>query len=93
MEELTAYFLKLLEVLEKEFAFLKQSLGKAAGGLGMVTVGFLLVAIGLLLLAWTCFTALSQWIGRVPAGLITSLLILGGGALLLQRGGKAFNDK
>ena len=83
MEQFTAYFLSLLEVLEKEIALFKQSTARAFGGLCFLAVGVFLLGAGFLLLAWTCFTALSLAIGAVWAGLaVTVLLVLGGGLFL-----------
>ena len=83
MEQLTAYFLTLLEVLEKEAALFKKSTGKAFGGLCFLAMGVFLLGVGFLVFAWTCFTALAFVIGAVWAGLVVSALILVGGGFFL----------
>lgn len=89
MAEITAYFLNLLEILEKEWQLLRLTAAKTVKGLGWFGIGILLLTIGLLLLAWTCFTALAQIIGPVGAGLATSLLILAVGGIFLWMGSKS----
>ncbi len=89
MAEITAYFLNLLEILEKEWQLLRLTASKTIKGLGWFGIGILMLAIGLLLLAWTCFTALAQAIGPVGAGLATSLLILAAGGAFLWMGSKS----
>jgi len=88
MEQITAFFLSLLDILEKELALFKLTSARAFKGLGWFAMGVFLLGIGLLFLAWTCFTAVSALLGPVGAGLLTSVLILAGGGTFLWIGKK-----
>ena len=83
MEQITAYFLSILEIMEKELALFKLTAARAIKGLGWFSMGILLLIIGVLFLAWTCFTLVSQLIGPVAAGFSASALILAGGVVSL----------
>ncbi|MCL1849691.1 MAG: hypothetical protein FWF83_08530 [Clostridiales bacterium] len=83
MEQLTAYVLSMIELIEKELQLFKILSVKTFKGLGLFAVGVFLAGAGILMLAWTCFHAVIALVGPVTAGLATSVLILtGGGALL-----------
>ena len=86
MEEITAYFLSLLEIIEKEGKLLKLIAVRTGKGLSWFAVGVLLLGIGILLLAWSLFTAVSLMIGSVAARLAASVLILAGGGIFLWLG-------
>ncbi|MCL2120682.1 MAG: hypothetical protein FWH28_00345 [Clostridiales bacterium] len=83
VEKITAYFLTVLEIVEKELALFKLNAAKTIMGLGWFLMALLLLAAGLLLLAWTCFTAVSLLIGPVVAGLTASILVIAGGVVFL----------
>ena len=88
MEQLTAFFLSLLELMEKELALFKLMTARTFKGLGWFAMGVFLLGTGFLLLAWTCFTAVSSLLGPAGAGLLTSVLILAGGGTFLWIGKK-----
>ena len=83
MEQLTAYFLSLLEVLETEATLFKRSAARAFGAMCFLAMGVTLLGVGFLLLAWTCFTVVSHAVGAIWAGLSASALILCGGGVFL----------
>lgn len=83
MEQITAYLLNALEIIEKELALLKRLAAKTFIGLGWFATGVFVLAIGFLLLVWTCFTAVSILFGPVAAGLLASALLLLGGGIFL----------
>ena len=83
MEEITAYILNLLAIIEKELRLLRIMMGRTVLSLFAIGVGVLLVGVAIGILAWTCFTALASVYGPVVAGLVAmALTLLGGGALL-----------
>jgi len=83
MEQITAYFLSLLEIIEKELKLFRLLAAKTFVGLCLFAMGVFLIGAGFILLAWSCFTAISMLIGPALAGLSTSaLILLGGGAML-----------
>ncbi|MCL2165891.1 MAG: hypothetical protein FWH49_01165 [Clostridiales bacterium] len=82
-EKITAYFLTILEIAEKELALLKLHTAKTVKGLGWFLMALILLVAGLLLLAWTCFTAVSLLIGPVAAGLTASVVAIAGGVVFL----------
>ena len=86
MEQITAYFLTILEIIEKEIRLFKLTAAKTLISLSCFAVAIFLVGAGILLLAWTCFTAISTLIGPVTAGLVSALLILAGGGIMLWIG-------
>ena len=86
MEQITAYLLNILELLEKELQLFKRLSIKTFQGLGLFGMGVFLTGIGLLVLAWTCFQAIIALLGPVAAGLGASILILGGGGAFLWSG-------
>lgn len=88
MEDITAYILSLLSVLEKELALLRLSVGKTAKGIKWSIFGALLMTIGVLVLAHTCFVALERMTGPVIAGFIAAGLIFLGGGSFLWLGGR-----
>jgi len=88
MEQLTAYFLSLLDVIEKELGLFGKSVSRAVLGLCLIATGAFLIGAGLLMLAWTCFTAVRGLIGPVWAGLLTAMLIFAGGGVCLWTGKK-----
>jgi len=90
MDDLTAYFLSLLEVIEKEAKLFRLMAAKTIMGISMFVAGTTLVVIGILVFAYTCFTILTILIGKVGAGLLTSGLILLGGGVFLWKGTKSF---
>ena len=89
MEQITAYFLTALEVLEKEFKLLKQNAAKAYTGLCCIAVAIFLVGAAILILAWACYTAFSLLIGPVLAGLAAAGLLLTGGGVMLWIGNRS----
>ena len=91
MEPITAYFLNLLEVVEKELALFKAAAAKTVFGLGAFIAGLFLLGVGFLLFVWTCFTALSLLFGPVWAGLAASVLILLVGGIFLWISKKNLN--
>ena len=83
MEQITAYFLSLLEIAENELKLLKHMAAKTLLSISCFGMGVFLLGAGLIFLAWTCFTAVSLLIGPTWAGLAASgLLLLGGGVFL-----------
>ena len=89
MDQLTAYLLNLLEVVEKELQLFRLIAGKTFMGISLFAAGALLLGVGLLLLGWTLFTALCILAGPVWAGLASAAFILAGGGVLLWSGAKA----
>ena len=83
MEQITAYILSLLEVIEKELTLLKLLTVRTFKGLSCIAVSLFLFGAGFLLLTWTCFQAISALLGVVAAGFIASLMLIGGGGLFL----------
>ena len=88
MEDITAYFLNLLSVIEKELALLRAMTGKTFTHLCAIGAGIFLIAAAIGVLAWTCYTGLAILIGPVLAGLVSSLLTFLGGGLLVWSGNK-----
>jgi hypothetical protein len=88
MEDISAYILSLLSVLEKELALLRLSAGRTVQGIKWSILGALLLMVGVLVLAHTCFVALSQMTGPVIAGFISAGLIFLGGGSFLWLGGR-----
>jgi len=81
MEQITAYFLSFLEVMEKELSLFGKSVSRTVLGLCMIATGAFLVGMGILTLAWTCFTAVKAFAGPVGAGLVATAFIFAcGGA-------------
>ena len=76
MERITAYFLSLLEVIEKELGLLKKTAARTMLGLCLIAMGVFLLGVGLLALIWTCFMVMTELIGVVGAGLLSSVMIL-----------------
>ena len=89
MEQITEYFLSLLETVEKEGRLLKLAVSKTFLAIGFFAAGVMLLAVGLLVLAWTCFTALSGLIGPIGAGFAATAMLLAGGGILLWSGKKS----
>ena len=83
MERITAYFLSLLEVIEKELLLLKRLAAKTVLGLCLIAMGVFLLGVGLMALIWTCFMAMSGLIGPVGAGLLSSVMVLLAGGVFL----------
>ena len=83
MEQITAYLLNILELLEKELQLFKRLSIKTFRGMGWFAMGVLLSGVGLMVLAWTCFHAIISLLGPVVAGLVASILILSGGGVFL----------
>jgi len=88
MEQITAYFLSLIEVIEKELSLFGKNASRAALALCMIATGAFLVGMGLLMLAWTCFTALKALLGPAWAGLVATVLIFAGGGVCFWIGKK-----
>jgi uncharacterized membrane protein YqjE len=83
MEQLTEYILGFLEVAEKELKLFKALTTRTLKGLGWFFMGVSLLGIGLLVVAWTCYRAISDTVGAVPAGAASAVLILVGGGVFL----------
>ena len=88
MEEFTTYFLKLLEIIEKELNLLKIMASRTVLALCAFGAGVLLIGATILILAWVCFTALSILLGPVLAGLSAAGVSLLGGGILLWTGSR-----
>jgi len=88
MEELTKLFLNFLEIMEAELKLFRLNTAKTLKGIGWVGMGIFLLGIGFLFFAWTIFQGLTILIGKVGAGLLTSLFILMVGGIFIWRGGK-----
>lgn len=88
MEEITRYILNMLEIMEAELKLIRIGMAKTAKGISWFGMGVFLLGMGLILLAWTIFTGLTLLIGKVGAGLVTSVLILLLGGAFLWKGSK-----
>jgi hypothetical protein len=88
MEQITAYILNLLEIIEKELKLLKHMTAKTLFSIGWFGMGVFLLGVGLIFLAWTCFTAVAMLVGPAWAGLAASVLLLLGGGVFLWIGKK-----
>ena len=88
MEQITAYILSLLEIIENELKLLKHMTAKTFLSLGLFGMGVFLLGVGLMALAWTCFTAVAMLIGPAWAGLSAAVLLFIGGGVFLWTGKK-----
>ena len=86
MEPITAYFLSLLEIIEKELKLFRAITVKTMTGLGWFIMGTFLAGMGFFLLVRACFTALSMLLGPALAGLLAAALSLSGGGIFLWIG-------
>ena len=86
MEPITAYFLSLLEIIEKELKLFRAVTIKSLTGFGWVFLGTFLVGMGFVLLVRACFTAISMLLGPALAGLVAAVLSLSGGGVFLWIG-------
>lgn len=86
MDELTKYFLNLLEVAETELKLARLNLGKVFKGISWFGMGVFLLGIGAIVLGWTLFQALTMLLGPVLAGLLTAVFILLMGGVFLWQG-------
>jgi hypothetical protein len=89
MEEITKYFLNVLEILEAELKLFKLNTAKVFKAVSFFGMGVFLLGMGVLFLAWTLFKWLVLIFGPVPAGLITSLFILLLGGMFIWQGKKS----
>ena len=88
MEQITAYFLCALEIMEKELALCRLNVAKTWKGLVWFLAGVCLLGAGILFLARVLYAEISLLIGPLVAGLITAVLILTGGGIFLWLGKK-----
>jgi len=83
MEQITAYFLSLLEIIEKECKLFQLMAAKTFLSLCLYAMGVFLLGVGVLGLAWAFYSEIAALRGPVLAALSASaLILLGGGAFL-----------